>query len=42
MSYKDLLEYKVAQNKAVKEYRKAKKQLEQSSLNSIRREWRKY
>jgi len=34
MSYNDLVEYRVAQNKAVKEYRKAKKQCEQISLNS--------
>jgi len=42
MSYNDLVEYRVAQNKVVKEYRKAKKQFEQISLNSIGREWLKY
>jgi len=38
MSYQDLVEYRIAQNIAVKEYRKAKKQFEQISLNYIRRE----
>jgi len=42
MSYKDSVEYRVAQIIADTEYRIAKKQFEQISLNSIKREWRKY
>ena len=35
-SYNDLVEYKIAQNKAVKEYRKAKKQFERKLAKDIK------
>ena len=35
-TYNDLVEYKIAQNRAVKEYRKAKKQFEKKLAKDIR------
>ena len=35
-SYKDLVEYRIAQNKAVNEYRKAKREFERNLAKNIK------